>query len=216
MFSIFKKRNNKPNKKSNKKVNFDKKILRKNNISILVLDERWNSLFKNVEKTEKIIKLERELIELLKEEARLNSEHKDISAQKSKCLKRIMELTPKVFEVKDEKARIEMEECEKNIKEINNRFKEIEKEIETIPDKIKDKNLELLESIVFTVYFKIRANQRRIKELEKLIEETKRNLEKYIDEKGRITEDDADIYTYFHDLIGKEELEKLDREYFGD
>ena len=64
---------------------------------------------------------------------------------------------------------MEMEECEKH-KEINNRFKEIEKEIETIPDKIKDKNLELLESIVFTVYFKIRANQRRIKELEKLIE----------------------------------------------
>lgn len=216
MFSIFKKRNNKPNKKSNKKVNFDKKILRKNNISILVLDERWNSLFKNVEKTEKIIKLERELIELLKEESRLNSEYKDISVKKSKCLKRIVELTSQVFEENDEKARMEMEECEKNIKEINNRFKEIEKEIETIPDKIKDKNLELLESIVFTVYFKIRANQRRIKELEKLIEETKRNLEKYIDEKGRITEDDADIYTYFHDLIGKEELEKLDREYFGD
>ena len=216
MFSIFKKRNNKPNKKSNKKVNFDKKILRKNNISILVLDERWNSLFKNVEKTEKIIKLERELIELLKEESRLNSEYKDINVKKSKCLKRIVELTSQVFEENDEKARMEMEECEKNIKEINNRFKEIEKEIETIPDKIKDKNLELLESIVFTVYFKIRANQRRIKELEKLIEETKRNLEKYIDEKGRITEDDADIYTYFHDLIGKEELEKLDREYFGD
>ena len=216
MFSIFKKRNNKPNKKSNKKVNFDKKILRKNNISILVLDERWNSLFKNVEKTEKIIKLERELIELLKEESRLNSEYKDINVKKSKYLKRIVELTPQVFEENEEKARMEMEECEKNIKEINNRFKEIEKEIETIPDKIKDKNLELLESIVFTVYFKIRANQRRIKELEKLIEETKRNLEKYIDEKGRITEDDADIYTYFHDLIGKEELEKLDREYFGD
>jgi septal ring factor EnvC (AmiA/AmiB activator) len=136
--------------------------------------------------------------------------------KKSKCLKRIVELTSQVFEENDEKARMEMEESEKNIKEINNRFKEIEKEIETIPDKIKDKNLELLESIVFTVYFKIRANQRRIKELEKLIEETKRNLEKYIDEKGRITEDDADIYTYFHDLIGKEELEKLDREYFGD
>ena len=87
MFSIFKKRNNKPNKKSNKKVNFDKKILRKNNISILVLDERWNSLFKNVEKTEKIIKLERELIELLKEESRLNSEYKDISVKKVNVLK---------------------------------------------------------------------------------------------------------------------------------
>ncbi len=138
----------------------------------MVLDERWNSLFKNIEKTERIIKLERELIELLKEEVRLNSEYKDISAQKSKCLKRIMELTPKVFEENDEKARMEMEECEKNIKEINKRFKEIERELETIPDRIKDKNLELLESVVFTVYFKIRENQRRIKELEKLIEET--------------------------------------------
>ncbi|HOA96362.1 hypothetical protein [Acetivibrio saccincola] len=136
------------------------------------MDERWNSLFKNIEKTERIIKLERELIELLKEEVRLNSEYKDISAQKSKCLKRIMELTPKVFEENDEKARMEMEECEKNIKEINKRFKEIERELETIPDRIKDKNLELLESVVFTVYFKIRENQRRIKELEKLIEET--------------------------------------------
>lgn len=83
-----------------------------------------------------------------------------------------MELTPKVFEENDEKARMEMEECEKNIKEINKRFKEIERELETIPDRIKDKNLELLESVVFTVYFKIRENQRRIKELEKLIEET--------------------------------------------
>lgn len=182
----------------------------------MVLDERWNSLFKNIEKTERIIKLERELIELLKEEVRLNSEYKDISAQKSKCLKRIMELTPKVFEENDEKARMEMEECEKNIKEINKRFKEIERELETIPDRIKDKNLELLESVVFTVYFKIRENQRRIKELEKHIEEARKNLEKYIDEKGKLAEDDADIYTYFHDLIGKEELEKLGREYFGD
>lgn len=213
MFNAFKKSNRRSAKK---KIKFDKKILRKNNISILVLDERWNSLFKNIEKTERIIKLERELIELLKEEVRLNSEYKDISAQKSKCLKRIMELTPKVFEENDEKARMEMEECEKNIKEINKRFKEIERELETIPDRIKDKNLELLESVVFTVYFKIRENQRRIKELEKHIEEARKNLEKYIDEKGKLAEDYTDIYTYFHDLIGKEELEKLDREYFGD
>ena len=97
-----------------------------------------------------------------------------------------MELTPKVFEENDEKARIEMEECEKNIKEINKRFKEIERELETIPDRIKDKNLELLEGVVFTVYFKIRENQRRIKELEKHIEEARKNLEKYIDEKENL------------------------------
>ncbi|MDQ2085617.1 hypothetical protein RBH29_04105 [Herbivorax sp. ANBcel31] len=207
MFNILKRSKNLKNK-------FDRKVLKKNNISILILDERWNSLFKNIKKTDKIIRIEKELINLLKEEARLNSEFKEISNQKKKCLNKIIELTPKVFEENNENSRIEMESCEKSIKKINQRFEEIGKEIEIIPDKIKDKNLELLESTVNTVYFKMRKNQKRLKELENLIDQARKSLESYIDEKGELSEDDTDIYTYFHDLIGKEELEKLDKEYF--
>lgn len=214
MFKIFK-NNIGLKRKFDKRVKFDKKILRKNNISILILDERWNSLFKNIEKTDKINRIEKELVDLLKEESRLNFEYKEIDMQKKKCIKKIMKLTPKVFGENDEESRIQMQECEKNIKETNARFKEIENQLEIIPDKIQDKNLELLESVVNTVYFKIRENQERLKQLERLIEETKGSLEKYIDEKGRLSEDDTDIYVYFHDLIGKEELENLDREYFG-
>ncbi|NLD50660.1 MAG: hypothetical protein GX660_26250, partial [Clostridiaceae bacterium] len=51
--------------------------------------------------------------------------------------------------------------------------------------------------------------------LEKLIKVTKKKLEEYIEEKAKLSEDDTDSYSYFHDLIGGEELEKLDREYFG-
>ena len=41
--------------KSKKRINkLDEKILRKNNISILLLDERWNAIFRNIEKTEDI------------------------------------------------------------------------------------------------------------------------------------------------------------------
>jgi hypothetical protein len=29
-----------------------------------------------------------------------------------------------------------------------------------------------------------------------------------------LSEDDTDVYSYFHDLLGGEELEKLDKEYF--
>jgi hypothetical protein len=50
--------------------------------------------------------------------------------------------------------------------------------------------------------------------LEGLIEETKSKLKEYIDEKETLSQDDTDIYSYFHDLLGGEELEKLDNEFF--
>ena len=84
-----------------------------------------------------------------------------------------------------------------------------------MPDRIKAANLELLENTVGIVYFKIRSSRKRVEELEKLIEETRERLKQYIDEKESLSQDDNDIYSYFHDLLGGEELEKLDNEFFG-
>jgi hypothetical protein len=83
-----------------------------------------------------------------------------------------------------------------------------------MPDRIKETNVELLEHTVNVVYFKIRAGHKRVKELEKLIEETRVKLKEYIDEKESLSQDDSSIYSYFHDLLGGEELEKLDRQFF--
>jgi len=46
------------------------------------LDERWHGIFKNIEKTREIIEKEEVLKELLKEEARLAFEKKEILAVK--------------------------------------------------------------------------------------------------------------------------------------
>ncbi|MFZ5989694.1 MAG: hypothetical protein ACOYWZ_21580 [Bacillota bacterium] len=209
MFNLFKPRDDKKRK-------FDKRVLLKNDISILILDERWNALFKDTEKTEEIREYEKKLRELLKEEARLNTEVREVAARKKKHLDRIIQLTPEVFEKNNEQAKIEMQNCEKEVKQINGRLTEIEGELDTIPDKIREANLVLLELTVNSVYFKMRENQKRLKELEQLIEVTKKSLEEYIEEKGKLSEDDTDTYTYFHDLLGGEELEKLDKEYFGE
>lgn len=209
MFKLFKPRDDKKRK-------FDKRVLLKNDISILILDERWNALFKDTEKTEEIREYEKKLRELLKEEARLNTEVKEVAARKKKHLDRIIQLTPEVFEKNNEQAKIEMQNCEKEVKQINGRLTEVEGELDTIPDKIREANLVLLELTVNSVYFKMRENQKRLKELEQLIEVTKKSLEEYIEEKGKLSEDDTDTYTYFHDLLGGEELEKLDKEYFGE
>jgi seryl-tRNA synthetase len=203
------------NFKGKKKRNFDKSTLRKNDISILILDERWNALFNSVEKSDEIRIYEKKLRELLKEEARLNTESKEILLRKKMCMDKILKLTTEVFEKNDPKAQSEMQSCEKEIKQINERLKKLEIQLENIPRMIREANLDLLESTVNLVYLGISENRNRIKELETLIEVTKKKLEEYIEEKGRLSEDSTDSYSYFHDLLGAEELEKLDRQHFG-
>jgi hypothetical protein len=202
-------------RKKTGKFGFERKTLRKNDISLLILDERWNRLFVNTPKTPRIAFCEEKLKELLKEEARLTAEAKEIAADKKKRMDRIMQLTPAVFERNDEAAKKEMVFCEKEIKRINARIKNIEEALEVMPDRIKTANLELLENTVNVVYFKIRNSSKRVEELEKLIEETRMKLKHYIDEKESLSQDDTDIYSYFHDLLGGEELERLDNKFFG-
>ncbi len=201
--------------KSNQTRKFDTKTLRKNDISLLILDERWNKLFYSTPRTPAIERSEEKLKELLKEEARLTAEQKNIAALKKQHMDRIIKLTPDVFEKNDAEAQKEMQVSEREIKRINDRAKQIEEQLDEMPGRLKQANLELLELTVNIVYFKIRSSKKRVEELEKLIEETREKLKGYIDEKESLSQDDTDIYSYFHDLLGGEELEKLDREFFG-
>lgn len=200
--------------KLDRKKKLDIKILRKNDISLLILDERWNKLFVSTPKTSAIEHCEQKLKELLKEEARLTAEQKEISASKKHHMDNIMKLTTDVFEKNDEGAKKEMQLSESEIKRINDRSRNIEVQLDDMPERIKKANLELLEQTVNIVYFKIRSSSKRVEVLEKLIEESRARLKEYIDEKESLSQVDTDIYSYFHDLLGGEELEKLDKEFF--
>lgn len=193
----------------------DIKVLFKNDISILILDERWNGLFKNIVKTAKLIDCENKIKELLKEQSRLTSEAKEIAIKKKEYMEGIIKLTTEAFDNNNEEARLKMQECEKLIVSINKRIKEIEERILDVPKEIRQANLELLEQTVKVVYFSIRENQQKVTALDKEIAETREHLKKLIDERGLLAQDDTDTYSYFHDLLGKDELQKLDEIYFN-
>lgn len=203
-------------KRHEKRAGFDAKILRKNDISLLILDERWNSLFTTTEKTPEILKCEEKIREYLKEQSRLISESKEIAARKKELMDKILKLTTEAYENNNLKAKEEMQSSEKEIVKINERLKVIGEQIESMPGKIGEANLELLEHTVTLVYFGMKRRESRVRELVALIEETKGRLKEYIGEKESLAQDNTDVYTYFHDLIGGEELERLDEEYFGD
>lgn len=206
MWKLFKRKKTEPQ--------FDFKVLIKNDISLLILDERWNSLFNNIVKTENIIECENKIKELLKEQSRVLSESKDIAAKKKECMDNIIRLTTEVFENNNQQAQSEMQECEKQIVGINNRLAEIEGRLENIPKEIRQSNLELLEHAVKLVYFSIREHQQRVTQLDQEIAETKDRLKKLIDERELLAQDDTDTYSYFHDLLGGDQLQKLDEVYF--
>jgi len=197
------------------KIKFDVGTLRRNDISLLILDERWNRLFANTPKTPEITRCEEKLRELLKEEARLRTEQKEIAAAKKHHMQKIVKLTTEVFDKGNEAAKEEMKNAEREIKRINERAKQIEGKLDEMPSRLRKVNLELLQLTVLVVYYKIRWNQKRVEELDRLIEETKTKLKEYIDERETMSQDDTDVYSYFHDLLGGEELEKLDRMFFG-
>jgi hypothetical protein len=199
-------------KKTSKGRKLDIHVLRENDISLLIYDERWNNLFINVEKSSEIIKCEIKLKELVKVQSGIISESQSLAAHKKERMARILTLTTEAFENNNDKAKKEMQDCEKEVKKVNKRVEVINKERENIPDLINRANLKLLEETVKLVYLQMRVNQKRVKELELLIDETHKKIKDYIDEKGTLEKDDTDTYYFFHDLLGAEELEKLDKE----
>jgi chromosome segregation ATPase len=203
-------------KKENKAVKFNKSVLRNNDISLLILDERWNGIFNFAEKTEDIIKAEEELKSLLILQSKLLEEQKTAAARKKELVANILALTQETFENNNEEARTKMNECEQEIKDINERLTQVESQLEELPQKLKEKNLELLGIAVEKVYFTLRTRQKKLEELDKLINETRDKLKGYIDEKETLAQENNDSYSYFHDLLGSEELERLDKLYFDD
>lgn len=206
MWNIFNK-----NKKAHE---FDIKVLFKNDISLLILDERWNGLFKNIVKTSNIIECEEKIKELLKEQSRLITEAKDMASKKKECMDKIIKLTTEAFENNSNEAHAEMQNCEKIILDINVRAVKIEERLLDLPKEIRQANLELLEHTVKVVYFSIRENQQRVSDIDKKIAQTREQLKMLIDERELLAQDDSDTYSYFHDLLGGDELQKLDEIYF--
>ncbi|MHB8065241.1 MAG: hypothetical protein ACYDG2_21965 [Ruminiclostridium sp.] len=193
----------------------DIKVLFKNDIPLLIIDERWNGLFNNnIIKTSSIIDDENKIKELLKEQSRLITESKEIIIKKKECLDDIIKQTTEAFENNNMDAKARMQDCEKTIVAINKRTIEIEQRLSDIPNDIRRANLELLEKTIKLVYFSIKENQLRVIELDKEIEQAREQIKKLIDEKGLLAQDDTDTYSYFHDILGGTQLQKLDEIYF--
>ena len=197
-----------------KKFELDPGILVRNNIHVLTLDERWNSLFAGVERTPAIERLEDALNQSLKDQAKLTAEQLENASDKKRLLSRIMELTVEAFTNENAAARDEISSCEAKVKQINARELEIAAGLGALDGAIRKANMDLLEGAVTLMYPGIHSAQARIAELEAEIEAMREKLKGAISEKETLAATYDAAYQFMHGLLGADQIEALDR-YFS-
>lgn len=192
------------------KLHFNIGTLKKNDIVILTLDERWNKLFKIIPISNPIKKRQDRLNKLLGKEASLFQEQKRIEPEKKKHMNRIILLSQEAFEKNNDEAKKSLSESKQRIEQLNKRSTELENELFIIGNRIREANFQLLEETVRYVYKVIAKSREKERKIEREVERLKKRLRDLQAERQSMSAGWVDVYAFFHDLLGSDELTKLD------
>lgn len=185
-------------------------ILTTKKFPIVLLDPLWYSA-KECIKSSVIDKAEKELRELLKEQARLNTDYKEYQVMKQNFLKRILVISEKVQVKGEDQAFAELDKLQLSILGINQKIEDIEARLEIIDDEIQNKNKEMISEMIAVGYGYIETYKERSQKLETEITELRLMMLKKTAQKKESDAFLKDIYNYLHSIIGREQIEVIDR-----
>lgn len=198
-----------------KKLKFDIATLKKNDISILTLDERWNRIFKIIPISKGIIKCQDNLNRLIAQEAALFQEQQNIEPEKKKHMNNIMALTQEAFEKNNDQAKRSISDSKLRIEQLNKRAGEIDDELLEMKNKIRESNFKLLEETVRYVYSVITRSRKKEAKIEEKLAVLKKKLKKIQEQRQNLLTDWTEVYAFFHDLLGSDELTRLDVQFLN-
>lgn len=199
--------------KKNDSAKFTNNIINKNRISILIYDTHWKELFcNNMNKTMK--DLSDKLKELLDEEKELKKELDDYKYRKRILMNKIIHLSDRLNSNGEENAVLDIENAKIEIENLNEKINSIYEDLEIYSQSIKETNCELLKETANVAYSEINKTESRIKVIEKEIDVLREKLGEYRDEEEELEKKSSTLYSLLHSIIGPEEIEKLDLEFF--
>ena len=184
-------------------------LLKKKNIPIACLDERWLRLFPDSEKTPLIKKLEHELKELLKRQGKVNTDLKDIRVVRDKLTQSVLD-TAEDTSIPENKRLKKQAASQRLIVEARQKQDNLELELDELPDKIKEANSALIFESVRVCYQRINQNKQAIDMLEQWIEQMREKLKERVVLKQDKEITNEEIYTYLHGMLGAGVMEAFD------
>lgn len=191
--------------------------LKANRIPTLVLDQKWHRLFAISGKPDNVKTLEVEEKEILLRQGKLNQEIKDLKKIKADLMDGI------VANMEGADAKKATAESEKKLAdnkrlldETNAKIEADEDELMDIPRFLKAKNDELMLATMTYCYARLRTNASEAKEITDWITNIRIELKKNIIKKQNREINNKEIYSYLHDLFGKDVMQLFDVKYEED
>lgn len=182
-------------------------------IPILTLDNKWHKLFTQSEFTPELKGLEKKLNDLLKRQAKLTTETKEIRKLKKKLMDEVVILADEMGERPTKKQDKDMADHRRLIEECNEKMDAYEEELVELPRQISQVNNQLMLITMDVCYKKLRNNTKELDEIEEWIGEIRRELKKKVVRKKEKEAVINKLYAYMHDIFGAEVLELFDMQY---
>lgn len=180
-------------------------------VPLLVVDQKWHRLFAIHGKTQQIQELEDNVNELLKKQAHLKDNHKNLKKIKKQLMKDIVDnMVMSTNESDyDEKDKI-LSENKRLITEINEKLEQCEDELIELPKKIARANEILMIQSMSYCYDKMHVNSNEANMLAKKIKDMRIELKKSIIKKQNRDINNREIYSYMHDILGHDIIDLFD------
>lgn len=177
-------------------------------IPILTLDERYNLVMPDKEKTPAIRKLEAKVNNLLKKQGKVTNNIKEVKKIKAKLMQDVMENMEGITD--DPSYKKKMDRTQKLILEAKQKLQELEDAELELPRELQRANQELLLEFIQVCYARMHSNKEDIDLLERWINEMRVELKKKLVIKQEKEMKNSNIYTYMHDLLGAELIQMFD------
>ncbi len=181
--------------------------LEEKKLPVATLDTKWHKLFTKVDKTEAIVKAEKELNEQLRKQGKVNTDIKNLKKIKMDLMDEIVTL------MEDESGQSKVEENKKLINECNEKIDSYTEVLTQMPKDIAAANRKLMIATMDTCYDDLHENEKGIKELGDWLAKIRVELKKNVVRKQELEIANQEIYSYMHDIFGAEAIDLFDMTY---
>lgn len=188
-----------------------RKTLKGKNVPILILDQRWHTLFPQTDKPPEVFALEDKLNTLLKRQGFLVNDIKDLKKTKHKLMDGIVASMGEETEITDKKKKNQ----QRLMLEINERIQDESDELMELPREIKAVNEDLLVIGVEYCFDRLENGDEEIQQLTEEIKEMRKELSEREQLKSDLESSMDSAYALMHGLLGHDIMNIYDRKKKG-
>lgn len=192
------------------KKNYITEVLHHKKLPIVLLDPLWHAIRKQIQ-NQSIKQNENTLQELLKEQGRLNNDYKEYNKVKQNFLKEILNISGQIQDDGDARKIAELNKLHQSTLSANQKIETIEVRIQEVEKEIEEVNEELVKEMLAIGYEYIDRAKTKQVELENEINSLREQMLKKTAEKKQSESFSKDIYNYMHNIVGRQEVETLDK-----